>query len=531
MDRVSPRLRAIGPTIAAALAALATVAALAWVGGTIAERRETDRQSDQLRTDLLLRRELLRSELERHRLLPAVLAEDRTLSDALARRTDAEGRNDVIARLNPRFAALALRDGAATLYLIGADGVTVASSNHDSATSFVGKDYSFRPYFRDAMTRGSGEFFAQGTVSGIPGLYLAQRLWDRSGVVVVKVEFGALERNWRAGGEQTFVTDAAGTVLITSDPGLRVSRDPVAARPAADLLRITTEATQPGWTLVATRDIRRGRLTARALGWTTGGLAGALLCLGLGLLWVVRSRAESRVQQLRADLMQANRLAVLGQISAGVAHEINQPVAAIRGHVDNAAVLLRRGDAAAVERSLGSVAALTDRIGLITNELRLFSRKSDAAPETLRVGDAIDGALLLLDALAKSQRVRIQREEPADAVTVVAHRVRLEQVLVNLLQNALEALQDRPAPLIRIRVQREDATGAVSIRICDNGPGVAPAQLAQLFMPFSTSKPLGLGLGLVICKDLLAEYGATLSHERSEHGGASFVVRFPAVRA
>jgi two-component system C4-dicarboxylate transport sensor histidine kinase DctB len=104
-------------------------------------------------------------------------------------------------------------------------------------------------------------------------------------------------------------------------------------------------------------------------------------------------------------------------------------------------------------------------------------------------------------------------------------------VLVNLLQNALEALQDRPAPLIRIRVQREDATGAVSIRICDNGPGVAPAQLAQLFMPFSTSKPLGLGLGLVICKDLLAEYGATLSHERSEHGGASFVVRFPAVRA
>jgi two-component system C4-dicarboxylate transport sensor histidine kinase DctB len=237
------------------------------------------------------------------------------------------------------------------------------------------------------------------------------------------------------------------------------------------------------------------------------------------------------VQQLRADLMQANRLAVLGQISAGVAHEINQPVAAIRGHVDNAAVLLRRGDAAAVERSLGSVAALTDRIGLITNELRLFSRKSDAAPETLRVGDAIDGALLLLDALAKSQRVRIQREEPADAITVVAHRVRLEQVLVNLLQNALEALQDRPAPLIRIRVQREDATGAVAIRICDNGPGVAPAQLAQLFMPFSTSKPLGLGLGLVICKDLLAEYGATLGHERSEHGGASFVVRFPAVRA
>ena len=104
-------------------------------------------------------------------------------------------------------------------------------------------------------------------------------------------------------------------------------------------------------------------------------------------------------------------------------------------------------------------------------------------------------------------------------------------MLVNLLQNALEALQDRPAPLIRIRVQHEGADGTVEIRICDNGPGVAPTQLAQLFMPFSTSKPLGLGLGLVICKDLLAEYGATLSHERSELGGASFLIRLPSVRA
>jgi two-component system C4-dicarboxylate transport sensor histidine kinase DctB len=184
-----------------------------------------------------------------------------------------------------------------------------------------------------------------------------------------------------------------------------------------------------------------------------------------------------------------------------------------------------------VQRNLTAVAGLTERIGLITNELRLFARKTPSAPESVRVGDAIDGALLLLEALSKSQRVRLLREEPTDPVSVTAHRVRLEQVLVNLLQNALEALRDRPAQLIRIRVQHGCADGTVEIRICDNGPGVAPAQLAQLFMPFSTSKPLGLGLGLVICKDLLAEYGATLSHERSEFGGASFLIRFPGIRA
>lgn len=524
------RLRLTRPMLAAALAAIVSVTALAWVGGTIAERREVDRQTNQLRTDLLLRQELLRSELERHRLLPAVLAEDRTLTDALAAKASPTARSLAVARLNPRFAALALRDGAATLYLIGADGITVAASNHDSPASFIGQDYSFRPYFRDALRQGNGEFFAQGTVSGIPGLYLAQRLWDGSGVVVVKVEFGGLERSWRADGDQTFATDVGGTVLVTSDPALRFLRDRTAAGAAADgRLRITTDSAQPGWTLVATRDIVRARLGARALGWTTGGLTGALLWLGVGLLWGVRSRAEARVQQLRGDLMQANRLAVLGQISAGVAHEINQPVAAIRGYVDNAALLLERGESAAVQRNLTAVADLTERIGLITNELRLFARKTPAAPEGVRVGDALDGALLLLEALSKSQRVRLLREEPADPVIVAAHRVRLEQVLVNLLQNALEALEERPAPLIRIRVQRAHADGTVEICICDNGPGVAPAQLAQLFMPFSTNKPLGLGLGLVICKDLLAEYSATLSHERSEFGGASFLIRFPGV--
>lgn len=517
--------------LAALLATVGVVALLALVGGLIAERRETQQQAIQLRTDLLLRRELLRSELDRHRLLPAVLAEDEALRAAVATRPGAGDRALRLAQLDRRFAALAARDGAATLYLIGANGVTVAASNHDSPASFVGQDYSFRPYFRDAMRSGNGEFFAQGTVSGVPGLYLAQRLTDGAGVVVVKVEFGSLERNWMAAGDRTFVVDARDTILVTSDPALRFGRDrAVEGTAGRGTLRATADAAQQGWTLVATRDIRRALFGARVLGWTTGGLSGALLSLALGFFWVTRSRAEARVQQLRSDLVQSNRLAVLGQISAGVAHEINQPVAAIRGYVDNAATLLRRGDADAVGRNLDAVASLTERIGLITNELRLFSRKTVSDPEPLRVSDAVDGASLLLDALLKSQRVRLLRDEPAESVTVVAHRVRLEQVLVNLVQNAMEALQDRAAPLIRVRVQRDAIADAVEIRVCDNGPGVAPAQLAALFMPFSTSKPLGLGLGLVICRDLLAEYGATLRYEPSEFGGASFVMRFPGGR-
>ena len=157
-----------------------------------------------------------------------------------------------------------------------------------------------------------------------------------------------------------------------------------------------------------------------------------------------RQRTEARLHTMQDELVQANKLALLGQVAAGVAHEINQPVAAIRAYADNASEFLRRADAGSAQENLGTIASLTERIGHITGELRAFSRKAGASVGPTSLKEALDGALLLVGPRARRQGVILQRPLDGQDCLVRANRVRLEQVLVNLLQNALEALEGRP---------------------------------------------------------------------------------------
>jgi two-component system C4-dicarboxylate transport sensor histidine kinase DctB len=237
-----------------------------------------------------------------------------------------------------------------------------------------------------------------------------------------------------------------------------------------------------------------------------------------------RTRSEATVQTLRENLTQANRLAILGQISAGVAHEINQPTAAIRTYVDNAKKLFTRGDSDAALRALEAVVSLTERIGLITQELREFSRRSPGTKERLAVREAIDGAQLLLEQSLKLRRIRILRPTSPETAITFANRTRLEQILVNLIQNATDALADTKNPTITI--ESGQTANNIWIRVADNGPGVPVDRRADLFSPFSSSKPLGLGLGLVISRDIASDLGGSLEFDASVTG-AAFVVTLP----
>jgi two-component system C4-dicarboxylate transport sensor histidine kinase DctB len=210
--RSSPLLIAVG----ACGVLLSTLA-----GGAIATSFEMNRQRTQLAADLGLRRAFLRSEIERHRLLPKTLAGDGRLWQAVDPTFSSTSRATMALELSARFEDLARSDGAVTLYLVDRRGTTVSSSNFRLKESFVGQNYAFRSYFTDSIANGFGELFARGTVSGIPGLYLAHQLQNRAGVVVVKVEFDELERNWRDTGDHAFVTDHQGQVLLTSDPSIR----------------------------------------------------------------------------------------------------------------------------------------------------------------------------------------------------------------------------------------------------------------------------------------------------------------------
>jgi two-component system C4-dicarboxylate transport sensor histidine kinase DctB len=571
----------------------------AGLAGEWARRDERTAAAHRAETAAALHGAVLRSELERQRAVPLVLAQDPDLKALLA-----DPRADRIDLLNRKFEGLAREIRAAAVYVLDAQGVAVAASNWSQPTSFVGSNYRFRPYFLDAVRQGQAAFFALGTVSGRPGLYLSRRVDAPGGrllgVIVAKVEFDALERDWAASGEPTYVTDGDGVVLITTVPdwrfhttrpltperrrrlateqtaGARLLTDlpfdaddrgfvriAAPAAPADLYAHATDQEAGMGWTLHLLSPAGAAIARAVAVARMVAVLAVALLAGLTGILLRRRQRAaveavaaeaaraelerqiEARTGELRTanvklnheieerrrleksrqtlqdELIQANKLATLGQIAAGVAHEINQPVAAIRTYADSAGLHLARGDADGAERSLGQIGGLVQRIGTITDELRAFARKTRSETVAVNVEAAIDGALLLVGARLRERGVRFERRKGPDDLQVRAERNRLEQVVLNLLQNAIEALSSTPHPALLLTVEEQGRK--VAITLADNGPGVSPAVRDRLFIPFTTDKVDGMGLGLVISRDIVAGFGGELLHEPSD-GGAVFKI-------
>ncbi len=587
--------------LAAAWVAMAVMVAL--IAGEAARRSAEDELARQAEAAAVLHAAVLRSELEKHRSLPVALASDPDIAALLDAASDA-GNGPVNAKLEN----LAQQTRASAIYVIDAGGRTRAASNWRLPTSFVGADYAFRPYFINAMRDGQAEFFALGTVSRRPGLYLARRVEASNGaprgVVVVKVEFGALEQEWRASGEPAYVVDDNGVVLITSVPDWRFRtiqplnaqrrrltltdqtlrpealhplpfRTPTDDRPrpvrAFDMngerhwMHAAVATDTPGWTLHLLAP-SRGAVDAAVA--SARALAALIVTVLAGLVAMLmrrrqqalsRTRADERSRQelerriddrthelrdanaalsrqiderrraeaarelLRDELVQASKLAALGQIVASVAHEINQPVAAIQTQAETAAVLLDRQDAANARHALSRIGDLTQRIGAITEGLRTFSRKTDPKIGVVRLEDAIDGALLLTRGRLDEGGIALIREGDAD-IPVRADRFRLEQVIVNLIKNAAEALEGRPDARLTLRVERSGSGEAARVRliVADNGPGVPTQVRAQLFTPFVTTRDNGLGLGLVICRDLMAGFGGELDLADSVDG-ATFV--------
>ncbi|MBP1806825.1 sensor histidine kinase [Rubellimicrobium aerolatum] len=237
-----------------------------------------------------------------------------------------------------------------------------------------------------------------------------------------------------------------------------------------------------------------------------------------------RRAAESELRRTQADLVQAGKLAALGRISAALSHEMNQPLAAVRNYADNAMLLLDRGDPARVRDNLGQILKLVDRMAAIARHLREVARKPESPLQDVDLPEAVAEALAVAGPRLAAVGAEVSTDLPASVGPVRAGPVRLQQVLVNLLANAADAVEGRP--LRRIRVAARPEGGRVLLEVSDTGPGVAPAIADRIFDPFFTTKGVGagLGLGLSISYNIVKDFGGDLSVRPEPGGGATFAV-------
>ena len=246
---------------------------------------------------------------------------------------------------------------------------------------------------------------------------------------------------------------------------------------------------------------------------------------------IVRRKAEQKLRQAQSELVQAAKMAVLGQMSAGITHELNQPLTALRTMADNARVLIERDRLDQAKTNLATISQLVARMGLITGQLRQFARKADASPRAVPVAAAITAALFLVERRVERERVNFRMSMRGQDVHALCDSNRLEQVLVNLFTNALDAMAGSETRELTVAVERTDER--VMIGVADSGPGIPEEIRAHLFEPFFTTKPQGqgLGLGLAISEQIVREFGGVLRVEAGAgggvSGGAKFIIELP----
>ncbi len=560
--------------------------------------------------------------LEEFRLLPEVLGLDRRVHELLSAPHDPALRDAV-----NRYLESVSHDAAIhAVFLVDADGLTLASSNWQDRLSFVGHNYGFRPYFQSAMQGRPGRFYGVGVTTQEAGFFLSapvRRDGRVVGVMVVKIRLDALEDAWRRSGELLLVSDRLGVVLLASSPGWKFRSllpisDPARARLAhtrqylhADLrplvasdgapllkadgsgrqVRLAPDA-QPfvqgraqvrdyltqsqlvspyEWRLLIMSDLAEARAAAltRALTVTLA----VLLVLSAAVLWRMRRRraqersaARQALERSQADLeariaertealvaanrslegkvlalkdaeqiltrtrdsaVQAGKLAVLGQMSAGITHEINQPLAALTTLADNAGRLIELGRDEEACENLHTIRDLAQRMGRIVAQLKTFARRGEASPEPVAVAASVSNVLRLLATrgLRPEIVVRVEHREPSLAAQ--ADPIRFEQVLLNLVMNAADAMENQPSGELLILSESRDGQAVVTLR--DNGPGIPEVVLPHLFEPFFTTKPAGkgLGLGLVISRMIIESLDGRLDAGNNEGRGAWFRVSLP----
>lgn len=504
-------------------------------------------------------------------------------------------------RLNGYLKTLAEASNASLLYVIDVNGVAIASSNYVTNVSLVGKEYSFRPYFQEAIKGKESRYYAVGTTTGIAGYFFARPVYAAEqivGIVVVKVDLESLQTDWQQSDDTLLLIDEHGISIAANPPQWRFrSTVPITqelmnqfrdqrkyANAALTLLnseygdshldalalntadRVELESTRylvtraelpdQNWLLIQLTPDAPIRLSGiqtaiawlllfglTAIGWLywrdrqrreelsrEANEAARMRVLNMQLEQEIQERrkAEDERNKAQTELIHSSKMAALGHMSAAVAHEVNQPLSAIRTFCASARLLLKKQRDLEVNRNLGEIELLTDRLATMTSELKVFARKPDGNYQAIDFVKCIRRSLHQFD--QTNSGISIVSSIDQSSLYVRGEEVRIEQVIRNLLTNAADATQqnlnDRTVT-ITLHVDESASPHEAVLRVADNGAGIDDDALEHLFDPFFTTKPVGsgVGLGLSISYGIVKEMGGQIRVRNGQDGGALFSLR------
>ena len=554
--------------------AVGVLLVLAVIVVSVTNKLLTDRFTDSTRDRAELRLALysgnLLAELRQNAIVPQLLARDPELIGAL-------NSGDYTASTR-RLISFVEEIGAASLMLFDIDGRTVAATDRNR----LGSAHRQEAYFVDALRSNATVFTVAEREAGGYGFYYSRRVQSGSdvlGVIAVEVDLQKFGRAWAGISDAVIVTDSTGTIILTTEPrwrgrtedealarqtpqnaiqrAIRATADWTALPPDAYLqgeavMRLENRIPFRGWrmtsytTYASVRERVNGVLALEIMGFAIL-LALTFYALSrrtaLRMALFQRESAElrslnaalqreiaerKRVQETLAvaeqTLEQSSKLAALGEMSAAVSHELNQPLAAMKTYLAGARLLLKRNRSDEALSSFGRIDDLIERMGGITRQLKSYARKGQEAFSPVDMGDALNSSLAMMEPQLRQRQVQITRIVPDDRIEVMGDRLRIEQVMVNLLRNAIDATKSEAKPKVEIMLSAGE-TATLTVR--DNGPGIE--DLDSLFEPFYTTKQPGdgVGLGLAISSQIVTDLGGRLTARNGQTGGAVFEMQLP----
>ncbi|NNE81903.1 MAG: sensor histidine kinase [Silicimonas sp.] len=510
------------------------------------------------------------SELQRNQIVPQLLARDPTLIGAL--------NSSDFSQSSSRLIEYRDEIGAEGLLLMDGDGRAVAATDR----ALIGSIHRAEPYYVEASRSNDTVFTTSLLESGGRVFAYSRKIeaqGEMIGVIMVEVDLKKFESSWAGFTDAVIVADSEGTIILSTEARWRglTEEEALSVRPAQSAIerafRVTARwGALPADTYLQGEAVMRQESRIGFQGWnitsftTYAGVRErvnsvlALEIMGFAILMALvfylvsrkatsrlrffqresaelrqlnvalqreiaeREKAERHLEVAEQTLQQSSKLAALGEMSAAVSHELNQPLAAMKTYLAGAKLLLQRRRPDEALSSFQRIDDLIERMGAITRQLKSYARKGGDAFEAIDVRDSVSSALSMMEPQLRRGDVHITTSLPRDPVIVEADRIRLEQVLVNLLRNALDATKasnDRQVKLL-VTVGNE-----VVITVRDNGAGIE--DLENLFEPFYTTKAPGdgVGLGLAISSGIVNDLGGRLTARNGQSGGAVFEITLP----